>query len=200
MRLIIHTVFAAMICGWASMAAAVPIMASFKVEIDDCVVFDTGVPYVFADDCTATLTVETDTDITFATPDAGQTGAATLLITSPTYGVTGTQFFNFLEEVFFDANGNEVPICLSYCFSTDYSSSGELSFSWFANRGLPFSNGEFINGSGGFDYNDSFRSPGGPTFGVIVNGQISLATVPLPASGAMIVLGILGLLSWRRKA
>jgi hypothetical protein len=189
------------LCLWATFTHAAPIQAVFDLQIDDCVIFDTGVPYVFADDCTGTLTVETDSEITFETPDIDQTGNAILQINSPTYGTTSAQFFNFIEEYLTGADGELIPICLSYCFYSDVDEAGSLSFSWGAFRGLPYSYGQYSDGSGQFDYEDTFFSSNGPNYGMVAQGSIvarDLPAVPVPASAVFLMTALLGLWTARR--
>jgi hypothetical protein len=204
MKTLIQFASALCLAGWGSYAQAAPVTAEFDLIIDDCVIFDTGVPYIFADDCTGTVTVTTDTDITYDTPDIGQTGSARLLITSPTYGKTGAQFFNFIEFYLYGPNGTLIPICLSYCFYTDVNDAGDLSFSWGAYRGIPYSNGQFsgATASGTFEYEDTFFVSGKSSNGMIANGKIvpkAIATVPLPASGLALGAVLLALWARRRK-
>ena len=197
MRALFQCVFCVFLAGWGQTALAAPLRAEYDLVIDNCVIFDTGVPYVFADDCTGTITVETDSDITFDTPDVDQTGHAILRIISPTYGETGALFFNFIEEYIPDDDGVLVPICLSFCFHTDVNEDGELSFTWGAFRGLPYSFGQFIEGSGIFDFDDSFFRSDGVRHRVIAEGDIVPVAVPLPSSVLLLLAGLTGL--WMRR-
>jgi len=184
-----------MIMGLLATAShAVPITRTYDLDIRDCVIFPSGAPYLFADDCIGTLTVETDTTIDFDTPDAGQTGSALIEFSSLTYGATSALFFNYLEEVWFDADGNEIEICISYCFSTGFDANGELAFNWGAYRGLPYSTGSYSGGIGTFEFEDSFRKSDGSQYEMLANGRI-VAHVPLPASFGFLsaALALLGL-------